>query len=115
MRIAASVAGCLLLGCSALVQAHAHLQQSTPVDGSTLSSAPGSLVLRFSEAARLTALWIQRSGGTRQRVTPLPDKPQATISVTMPQLEPGSYLVSFRVLSDDGHVVPGQIHFTLTR
>ena len=94
-------------------QAHARLRSATPADGSTLQAAPASLVLEFSEAARLTALWIQKAGGERQKLAPLPDKPAARISVALPQLSPGQYLVSWRVLASDGHVAPGQLHFSI--
>jgi len=95
--------------------AHAHLEEAAPADGSTLRESPTSLVLRFSEPARVTALWIERRGGAKEKLTALPSEPQAQISVKLPKLEPGDYLVSFRVVGTDGHVVPGQIHFTLSR
>jgi methionine-rich copper-binding protein CopC len=93
-------------------QAHARLRSATPADGSTLQAAPASLVLEFSEAARLTALWIQKQGGDKKKLAP-PQESQSRITVTLPQLAPGDYLVSWRVQGADGHVVPGQLHFTL--
>jgi methionine-rich copper-binding protein CopC len=96
-------------------QAHAHLQQVTPADGSVLEAAPAQLVLRFSEAAQLTSLTIVKDGGAQQKVTPLPQKPQAQIVVALPPLAAGHYVLSWRVLSADGHVMPGQVHFTLGR
>jgi methionine-rich copper-binding protein CopC len=103
----------LLLLASAGAQAHAHLQQSTPADGSVIATAPAKLVLRFSEAAQLTALSITKQGGARQELAPLPDRAQATIEVALPALTPGRYEVSWRAVSGDGHVMPGTIHFTL--
>jgi methionine-rich copper-binding protein CopC len=102
----------LLLGASA-AQAHPHLQQVTPADGSVVTSAPTQLVLRFSEAARLSVLAIGQGEGPRQKLTPLPQQSQATIVVKLPPLSPGRYVVSWRVMGVDGHVVPGEIHFTL--
>ena len=96
-------------------QAHAHLQASIPRDGSTLGTAPAALVLQFSEAARLTALWIEKSGAEKQKLTRLPPEPQNRIAVSLPKLAPGEYVVSWRVLGSDGHVVPGKIRFTLSR
>ena len=105
--------GSLLLVASATAQAHAHLQQSTPADGSTIATAPTKLVLRFSEAAQLTALSITKEGGPKQQLAPLPDRAQTTIEIVLPVLTPGRYAVSWRAVSGDGHVVPGTIHFTL--
>jgi methionine-rich copper-binding protein CopC len=114
MKQARALGGLLLWLAASSAAAHAHLQQSTPADGSVVSAAPAQLVLRFSEAARLTALWIE-SGGARQAVHSLPDTAQATIVISLPPLAPGHYVVSFRALGADGHVVPGEIHFTLNR
>ncbi|HYC10767.1 MAG TPA: copper resistance CopC family protein [Steroidobacteraceae bacterium] len=111
----ARVLGGLLLWLAATCAvAHAHLQQSTPADGSVLSAAPAQLVLHFSEAARLTALWLE-SGAARQAVGPLPQAAQPIIVVPLPALSPGRYVVSFRVVGADGHVVPGEIRFTFNR
>jgi methionine-rich copper-binding protein CopC len=98
-----------------LALAHAHLERSTPTDGSVLSAAPAELVLSFSEAAQLTALAIEKQGGAKQKIAPLPQQPQTRIVVPLPALTPGSYLVTWRVVGADGHVVPGQIRFTLGR
>jgi copper transport protein len=105
--------GGLLVAAAVAAQAHAHLQQATPADGSVLATAPAELVLRFSEAAQLTALTVAKDGGTEQKITPLPQKAETQIVVALPPLAPGRYVLSWRVLSADGHVMPGKIHFTL--
>jgi copper transport protein len=115
MRGATILVGGLLAVAALSAHAHAHLQQATPADGSVLESAPTELVLRFSEAAQLTALTIAKQGGAQQKVTQLPQKLQSQIVVALPPLAPGSYVVSWRAVSADGHVVPGKIHFTLGR
>jgi len=106
------LSGLALLACAAVALAHAHLQTSTPADGSTVTAAPPVVTLKFSEAARLTAAWIQKGDGAKQKLTALPEKPASEVNVTLPSLEPGSYVLSWRAVSDDGHIVPGQIHFT---
>jgi len=98
---------------SAVAHAHAHLLRSVPADGSVLTAAPARLTLAFSESARLTALWIEPEGGARRKLTPLPAADVAEISVALPPLKPGRYVLSWRVVGHDGHVVPGQLHFTL--
>ncbi|HWZ63859.1 MAG TPA: copper resistance CopC family protein [Steroidobacteraceae bacterium] len=102
----------LLLGIG-VAAAHAHLKQSVPGDGSVLRVSPPQLTLTFSESARLTALWIEPEGGARQKVAPLPASRAAEVTVALPPLKPGKYVIAWRVLGDDGHVVPGQLHFTL--
>lgn len=105
----------IVLSCGiAAAQAHAHLRSSLPADGSVLSAPPAQVVLDFSEPARLTAAWIQRSGGPRKKIEPLPQQSAASVAVTVPALKPGQYELSWRALSADGHIVPGHIHFTVT-
>ncbi|HTW38537.1 MAG TPA: copper resistance CopC family protein [Steroidobacteraceae bacterium] len=103
----------LLLAAATLVHAHAHLKEAMPADGSTLMMPPSRIALHFSEAARLTAAWIQKGGEARRKLAPLPARSAAEIDVPLPPLTPGHYVVSWRVLSDDGHIVPGQLRFTL--
>jgi methionine-rich copper-binding protein CopC len=97
-----------------LAQAHTHLQKSTPAEGSVLMSSPPDIVLKFSEAARLTAAWIQKGTEPKQKLIPLPEKAANEVTVAVPALTPGSYIVSWRAVSADGHVMPGQIHFTIS-
>ena len=108
------MAGGLALLWSALALAHAHLTGSSPADGAQVTAAPTELVLSVSEAAQLTALAIARAGGAKQKLT-APATAQARIRVPLPALAAGDYVVSWRALGADGHLVPGQIHFTLTR
>jgi methionine-rich copper-binding protein CopC len=108
------VAGALALSLAAsLALAHAHLQKAVPADGGVVSAAPASVLLTFSEPARLTACWLQKEGGPKQKIEPLPTAPAQQISVPMPRLEPGTYVLSWRVMGDDTHIVPGQIRFTV--
>lgn len=105
--------GLALLACATVADAHAHLRNSVPADGSTLSASPRSLVLNFSEAGLVTAAAIQKAGATAQKLEPLPTKAAVQVSLALPALPPGTYVVSWRVLSADGHVMPGKIHFTV--
>ena len=57
----------------------------------------------------------EKSGAGSQKLAPLPQQPQSKIVVPLPALAPGHYLVSWRALSADGHVVAGQLHFTLNQ
>jgi len=105
--------GLLLSLVATTVLAHAQLKKAVPADGGVLGATPGNVVLTFSEPARLTACWLQKGDGPKQKVTGLATAPAQEISVPVPQLEAGSYVLSWRVVGDDGHVLPGQIHFTV--
>jgi|SRR5581483_1333925 len=107
--------GALVLSLAATVAlAHAHLKKAVPADGGVVSSAPANVVLSFSEPARLTACWIQKGEGSKQKIDGLPTTPGADISVPLPKLEPGIYVLSWKAVGDDMHIVPGQIHFTVS-
>jgi methionine-rich copper-binding protein CopC len=105
----------LLLYCIATVAlAHAHLKKAVPADGGVVEASPEKVLLSFSEPARLTACWIQKGDAPKQKIEGLSTTPAADISVPLPKLEPGSYVLSWKVVGDDTHIVPGQIHFTVT-
>lgn len=105
--------GLLLSVAATAVLAHAHLQKAVPANGGVLSATPGTVVLTFSEPSRLTACWLQKDAGPKQKLTGLATTPAKEVSVPVPQLEAGSYVLSWRVMGDDGHVLPGEIHFTV--
>ena len=107
--------GAVVLSLAATVAfAHAHLKKAVPADGGVVATSPASVALTFSEPARLTACWIQKGDGPKQKITGLPTAASPDITVPLPQLEPGTYVLSWNVVGDDTHVVPGQIHFTVS-
>lgn len=113
MKILSLLSGLALVMFGIPAHAHAHLQKSSPADNSVITTAPSNLVLNFSEAGRLTVLSIKKGDEPPQNLKPLPATSAQQISVPLPTLTPGSYAVSWRVLSDDGHVMAGALHFTL--
>jgi methionine-rich copper-binding protein CopC len=113
MKILSLLSGLVLVMLGVTASAHAHLQKSSPADNSVITTSPSNLVLDFSEAARLTALSIQKGSESPQKLKPLPTTAAQQISVPLPQLTPGSYSVTWHALSADGHVVSGALHFTL--
>jgi methionine-rich copper-binding protein CopC len=93
--------------------AHTKLTSSMPAEGSTVASAPTEFVLTFGEAARLTALSVQKDGGTEQKIAALPTAAAAQLKVPAPKLESGHYTLSWRVAGDDGHVMNGKVTFSV--
>jgi methionine-rich copper-binding protein CopC len=109
-----SVRAMLVLGLAPLnAQAHAHLLQATPADGSVLTEAPASFMLLFNEPARLTALNIQRDDEAPQKIGGLAGAASARWVIAAPKLAPGGYTLSYRVLSEDSHIMSGSIKFRL--
>jgi len=112
MKLMKGLVGTVLLALAAEAQAHAHLTASVPADGST-SKAPEHIVLSFSEVVRITAMTLQREGEEAHKVAPLPTAAAAQVTIPVPKLAPGKYTLSWRVMSDDGHMMSGALHFTV--
>lgn len=105
----------VFLGCSGSVLAHTHLEKTLPTDGATLSSAPGELTFQFSEPTRLTATTLQKQGETQGvALKSAAATSMKNVAVTLPSpLTPGTYVVSWRALGADNHVMSGKFRFTI--
>lgn len=104
-------AAALLLALS--VQAHTHLTMSMPADKSVVTKAPDHVMLSFSEEARVTSLTLQKGSEKAQTLGPLPAKAAKDVTVTLPPLTPGEYVVNWRVAGADSHVMSGKFAFTV--
>ncbi len=114
MRIARIVTACLLIGAGSLAFAHTHLVRSTPADRTTVAAAPAKFVLTFAEPVKLTALSLRTDSEPATKIGPLPATASAEISIPAPPLAPGRYVLSWRAMGDDGHVMSGQISFNVS-
>jgi methionine-rich copper-binding protein CopC len=108
------VVAAILIAFAARTHAHAHLHSSTPANHSTLASAPTSITLEFQEAVQLTALAIQKSNATLQKIGPLPTTASRTFTLPLPALDAGHYVVTWRAVSDDRHVMSDKLEFTVS-
>ena len=107
----------LTMALPSLSFAHAYLVKSVPAGRATLFSSPGKIQLWFNE--RLEPKYSSASvlGADGKRVDTdnaqvSPEDPKQ-LSVALKQLPSGRYLVKFRVLSVDGHVVEQSFPFTV--
>jgi methionine-rich copper-binding protein CopC len=105
------LAGSLLA--STVAFAHSELHASTPANDAVLDSAPKEVMLHFTEAVRLTMLSVEKSGGAKIDLGPLPTAMAKDIAIPAPSLDQGHYVVSWRALSDDGHPANGKFSFTV--
>jgi methionine-rich copper-binding protein CopC len=106
----ATITACLLL--SGIAHSHTQLSSSAPSDEAVLDAAPTEVLLRFSEAVRLTAVSITNSGETTSLEIEVADSAME-FAVGLPELAPGDYVVEWRALSQDSHVVTGEIRFSI--
>ena len=115
-----------LVACIAAValpvqRAHAHavVQQITPSDGQRLTRGPDRVTIRFSEPVQLlrpddltvvSATGVPVSNGPGRVLAA--DAAMAEVPVG-PRLASGTYTVRWRVVSPDGHIIPGASVFAV--
>lgn len=97
-----------------LALAHAHLEMSVPAANSTVAAMPAQVMLHFSEATKITAVSITKEGGKDKQQLKVPSEEKAVQMISAPRLEPGVYVIEWRGLSDDTHIVKGTVKFTVS-
>lgn len=114
MRLLAALATLLLVvGFATGASAHAALVAVEPASGSMLATAPKAVELRFNEAVTPGAIRLIDGAG-RARDDARVSASGETISVAMPpELPLGTAVVSYRVISQDGHPVAGSVIFSI--
>jgi copper transport protein len=110
MLIALLFAACAASG-SAL--AHAALNGASPADGSVLSSAPSEMTLSFSEPVSPLALRLIGPDGQAAPLDRVQLRDRTLVIAAPAGLSPGTHVLSWRVVSADGHPVGGAILFSI--
>ena len=113
MRLVAGIAALLVALCLATAaHAHAVLVSAEPADSSVLAEAPKIVVLRFNEAVAPTAVsLLDATGKPRDVAIRAVDE---AVEVTLPaNLPEGTQVISYRVVSQDGHPVAGSLLFSI--
>jgi methionine-rich copper-binding protein CopC len=94
--------------------AHTELKATIPADRAMIANAPENVELTFSEPVRLTALSIQRDREQKLSLGPLPSETTESFSVALPTtISDGHYVVAWRALSEDTHVMSGEFMFAV--
>lgn len=115
LKIVAVGAGAVLVASSAL--AHSFLVEADPSSKDHVSDPPKLVKLRFGSGVEppYSKLTIETPDGKvlAEGNVAVPDKPRE-LSVNAPaEMAPGKYIVRYRVLSSDGHIVEGSYDFTV--
>ena len=106
-----------LLLVPATAGAHAYLVKSAPAQRAVLFHAPAKIQLWFNERLepRYSSLTLSNAEGKAidiGKVEVSADDPKQ-LTATIKPLAAGRYVVKYRVLSVDGHVVQDQFPFTV--
>jgi len=98
---------------------HAHLVRAEPAVNDTLAATPRAVRLWFSEPVELglSRIKIVRIGGDTVKTGALRHEGDASTTAALdlatPPSAPGTYLVTYRVVSRDGHPTSGSYSFVL--
>jgi copper transport protein len=94
-------------------RAHASLVKAVPADGAVVPLAPPVLTLTFNEP--VSPLTIRLIGPDGAPITPAAVVAEnATVTITPPSgLRQGTHVLSWRVISADGHPVGGALIFSI--
>lgn len=93
--------------------AHASLNATSPQDGAVVETAPSSFVLTFSEPVSPLALNLIRPGGKTSELTGYELKDRAVEIAAPTDLDRGTHVLTWRVVSADGHPIGGSVVFSI--
>ena len=98
--------------------AHAQLQKAAPAVGSTIASSPSEIRLKYSEAVepRFSGLTLAAQDGASQPIGPVSvnsGDPTVLVAKVGQTLKPGTYKVTWHVVSVDTHRTQGSFVFTI--
>ncbi|TGN64593.1 copper resistance protein CopC [Nocardioides eburneiflavus] len=96
--------------------AHAELVETDPAEGAVVGTAPETVTLTFNEPVRLTSQEIAVYDAAGDPVASTAGATGAEVTVGLTDaagLEDGTYVVSWNVLSGDGHPISGALTFSV--
>lgn len=93
--------------------AHKSLSKSNIEAGSTVTELPVKLELTFAKPVGLAHVEFVKPDSNESFDIKLPRKMIKTHSIELPDLPMGAYVIKWRAVAQDGHVLNGEIAFTL--
>lgn len=95
--------------------AHAHsvLESSTPAEGSVVAEPIEQVVLDFSAGIEQGSAMTMKMEGTAVDFSEVAVMEDQLVGTPAQELEDGSYVVEYDVLSEDGHPIQGSLAFEL--
>jgi copper resistance protein C len=112
-------AAVLTTGASGFALAHSFLVDANPSAKEHVSAAPKSIKLKFGAGVEpaYSKLTIETTDGKvlAQGAVGKADNPRELTLDAPADLPPARYLVRYRVLSTDGHIVEGSYEFTVDK
>ena len=114
--IGGAIAIVLSIAGATSVLAHSFLVDATPSSKEHVTTPPKTVKLKFGGGVEppYSKISIETPDGKvlGEGNTGVPGKPRE-LTANAPDLAPGKYIVRYRVLSSDGHIVEGNYEFTV--
>ena len=104
---------CMLFSATALSFAHSVVSKSDPENGAHLSTAPERIEVSFSKPTRIIKASISHDEKGQEKLVLSTKEPTTKISFTPTPKDAGKYVVKWRALSQDGHVLKGSLEFSI--
>ena len=115
--MAALVAGVVTIGAVPAARAHAFLDHASPAVGSSVQASPPNVTLWFTQDLEPAFSSVTVTNEAGQRVdlgnTQIPQGSPAELRIGLKPLPPGTYLVSWHVVSVDTHPTEGTFTFDI--
>lgn len=94
--------------------AHSPIKQANITAGSTYNAAPESFNFSFAKTVGLSKISLSARDGANLALNyTKPASMQKSFSVPLPRLTRGDYILSWSAVATDGHVMKGDISFTI--
>jgi copper resistance protein C len=114
LKTIATIAASLIVLTSTSALAHASITNSSIANGATVAASPANYGVTFSAPVRLANVMLTNAAGQSVPMSYRgPAAPSAQFSIPLPRLAAGSYVMSFRAMGADGHVMVPQTRFTI--
>ena len=104
----------MAIGFASAAEAHTHVRATSIIDNARLTAAPANFTVAFTDPAGIANVSLVTAAGA---AVPLAFQPPhdmaATYTIPLPTLAPGAYVISWRMIARDGHVMNGVVHFAV--
>jgi copper resistance protein C len=115
--LVALVAGGVAIGAPSAARAHAFLDHASPAVGSSVPASPPVVTLWFTQDLEPAFSGVTVTGEAGQRVdlgnAQIPQGSPDELQIGVKPLTPGTYLVSWHVVSVDTHPTEGTFTFEI--
>lgn len=114
MKNLKSIIMLVVLTLSSQVYAHTKLTDSTPKDGSVISSSPETLTLTFSSKVKLMKVDLRTKQGNKVKLAfMLSPISSENFSIPLSRLTQGEYVVHWVAMGKDSHKMKGNFTFKI--